>query len=90
MATCGTFTRRLAIAYVSRRDAVDHDKGIADERGFDGGGSAGDDRGAGMEERGAGVVDQTDGEPAAEFLDHAQNDFALGRVERGRNGIRNS
>ena len=39
-----------------RGDAVDHHEGIADESGFDGGGSAGHDRGAGVEERGAGVV----------------------------------
>ena len=39
-----------------------------------------------MEKCGPGVADEADGEPAAEFLDHLQNDFALGRVERGREG----
>ena len=32
------------------RDAVDDDEGVADEGGFDGGGAAGDDGGAGVEE----------------------------------------
>ena len=39
-----------------RRDAIDDDKRIADEGGFNGGRAAGNDGGAGMEEGGAGVV----------------------------------
>ena len=62
MATWGTLTTRLAICVGDRRDAIDHDKRIADESGFDGGGAAGDDGGAGMKERGAGVVNQANGE----------------------------
>ncbi len=41
MATCGTFTTRLAMAYVSTETRVEHDKGIADESGFNGAFSAG-------------------------------------------------
>ena len=51
-----------------RRNPVDHYKGIADECRFDGGGSAGHDGGARMQQGGAGIVDQSDGEAVAVML----------------------
>ena len=74
------------------RDAVDHDKGIADEGGFDGGGAAGDDGGAGVEERGAGIVDEADGKPGGRVrLDQAQDSCRAAPASSvGASGMRNS
>ena len=76
------------------RKAVDDDKGIANEGSFYGGGSAGDNRSAGVEKSRAGasqggairafgaeVVDQTDGEMLLEFADHFLCGLALGGSE---------
>ncbi len=45
-------------------NSVDHDEGIADDRGLDGGGAAGDDGGAGVVEGFGGVGDEGEAEGA--------------------------
>ena len=58
MATKGTETMRRAMAYVSCRDAVDHDERVADERGLHCCRSAGNHAGPGMIKSRARVLDQ--------------------------------
>ena len=82
----GDFDDSFGDGVGERRDAVDDNKGVADEGGFDGGGAAGDDGGAGMEEGGAGIGDGIDGKAVGVILHEALNGGALGCVEGGSEG----
>ena len=75
----GDFNHALGDSIRERRDAIDDDKGIADEGGFNGGGAAGDDGGAGVEEGSAGIVDHSYSRAAVTGLRKLEHRIRFGR-----------